>query len=56
MDDKPQAREAFYDCVLPRPELALVVAEQRKVIDIAQIGAATQLTFDELIEWVKIEN
>ena len=50
---QPQLRQALDECAFPRPQLALAVAEQRKVVDITQVVAAAEFALDEQIERVE---
>ena len=43
--------QALDDGALPGPQLPLAVAEQGEVVDVAQVRAAPQLAFHDLLEW-----
>ena len=51
---QPQVRQTPDERTLPRPQLAFAVAEQRKVVDVAQVRRATQLAGDELVERMQV--
>jgi hypothetical protein len=50
VDDQAEPRKALDDRALPRPQLALAVAEQGEVVHVAQVGPAAQLPGDELVD------
>ena len=53
MHRQPQPGQPVDDGLFPAPQLPLAVAEQRKIIDVAQIRRAAQLALDEVIEGVE---
>lgn len=54
VDDETQTRQPLDYRRLPRPQLGLVVAEQGKVVDIAQVGMAAEFPRHELVERMEI--
>jgi hypothetical protein len=54
VNDEAQGRQPLDNCRLPRPQLGLLVAEQREVVDVAEVGAAAEHARHELIERMQI--
>ena len=54
VNDQPQSSQPLDDRRLPRPQRALVVAEQGEVVDVAEIGAAAEFARHELIEGMQV--
>jgi hypothetical protein len=54
MHGQTQRDQKIFDGPLPVPQLLFRVAEEQKIIDIAQVRMAPQITFDELVEFIEI--